>query len=124
MRTNEAGIILLLTSGLVTVKVTTDPSPDMANRLTLSYKGYNFNLFSTSPNSTSSTFFKSHISALHCRHLEHPLLRNPLFMTKDEVGLRISVDGLVGFGAPVDSLQVSETRAGSCNDAYVGDWAT
>ena len=38
MRTNEAGIIVLLTSGLVTVKVTTDPSPDMANRLTLSYK--------------------------------------------------------------------------------------
>ena len=114
----------MLTSGLVTVKVTTVPSPDMANRLTLSYKGYGFNLFSISPNSTSSTFFKSQTCALHFGHLEHPLLGNPLLMTKDEVRLRISVDRLVGFGAPVDSLQVSETRAGSCNDAYVGDWAT
>ena len=114
----------MLTSGLVTVKVTTVPSPDMANRLTLSCKGYDFNLCSISPNSTKSIFFRSETRALHCRHLKHPLLGNPLFMTKDEVGLRISVDRLVGFGAPVDSLQVSETRAGSCNDAYVGDWAT
>ena len=53
-------------------------------------------------------------------------------MTKDEVGLRISVDRLVGFGAPVDSLQVSETRPSSCNEAFVEvpalmhveDWAT
>ena len=53
-------------------------------------------------------------------------------MTKDEVGLRISVDCLVGFGAPVDSLQVSETRPSSCNEAFVEvpalmhleDWAT
>ena len=102
----------MLTSGLVTVKVTTVPSPDMANRLTLSYKGYDFK-------QNKVNFFKSQISALHRRHLEHPLLGNPLLMTKDEVGLRISVHRLVGLGAPVDSLQVSETRPSSCNEAYV-----
>ena len=100
----------MLTSGLVTVKVTTVPSPDMANRLTLSYKGYDFK-------QNKVIFFKSQISALHFGHLEHPLLGHPLLMTKDEVRLRISVHRLVGFGAPVDSLQVSQTRAGSCNEA-------
>ena len=115
----------MLTSGLVTVKVTTVPSPDMANRLTLSYKGYDFK-------QNKVIFFKSQISALHFGHLEHPLLGNPLLMTKDEVRLRISVHRLVGFGAPVDSLQVSETRPSSCNEAFVEvpalmhveDWAT
>ena len=36
--------------------------------------------------------------------LENPIGRNPFFVAKDKVCLRIGIDGLVRFCSPIDSL--------------------
>ena len=51
--------------------------------------------------------------------LEHPIGRNPFFMTKDKVSLRISIDGLVRFCSPIDSLQVPQAWSSPCNNFTV-----
>ena len=51
--------------------------------------------------------------------LQHPIGRNPFFVTKDKVSLRISIDGLVRFCSPIDPLQVPKTWSGPCNNFTV-----
>ena len=51
--------------------------------------------------------------------LQHPIGGNPFLVTKDEVCLRISIDGLVRFCSPIDSLQVPKTWSGPCNNFTV-----
>ena len=51
--------------------------------------------------------------------LEHPIGRNPFFVAKDKVCLRISIDGLVRFCSPIDSLKVSQAWSSPCNNFTV-----